>query len=137
VAVLASPAARSRRVAGFWPLLGNRGAQTVTCGALLGLDGVSPSRCSRDPRPYGRGISPPDRRAGVDVEWSLRLDTLSGVMILVVTIVRDGHVSIPSATWRTIPVSRASWPISSLFTFSCWRWSRQRLRATVFRLKVG
>ena len=52
------------------------------------------------------------------VEWALRLDTLSAVMVAMVTgrLVR-WSTSIPSATWRTTSRSRASWPICQLFTF--------------------
>jgi NADH-quinone oxidoreductase subunit L len=78
-------------IAGFFGrAVGNRGAQIVTCGALLAamalgivlfrdilaLDGARVV-------PIATWIA----AGGVDVEWSLRLDTLSGVMILVVTIV--------------------------------------------------
>src|SRR5689334_13959323 len=78
-------------IAGFFGrVLGNRGAQIVTCGALL-LSMVLAI-------PLFRAILGQDgaqvvhlatwiAAGGVDVEWSLRLDTLSGVMILVVTIV--------------------------------------------------
>jgi NADH-quinone oxidoreductase subunit L len=78
-------------IAGFFGrTIGARGAQIVTCGALL-LSMVLAI-------PLFRGILDQDgaqvvhlatwiAAGGVDVEWSLRLDTLSGVMILVVTIV--------------------------------------------------
>ncbi len=70
--------------------IGDRGAQLVTCGALL-LSAVLGILLFRDilasegPRviPLATWIV----AGGVDVTWSLRLDTLSGVMILVVTIV--------------------------------------------------
>src|SRR5262249_18302878 len=74
----------------FGRAIGDRGAQIVTCSALL----VSMALAI----PLFRGILGQDSAqivpvaqwivaGGVDVEWSLRLDTLSGVMILVVTIV--------------------------------------------------
>src|ERR1700693_3127054 len=83
-------------IAGFFGrAIGDRGAQIVTCGALL-LSMVLAI-------PLFRAILAQDGAqvvhlatwivaGGVDVEWSLRLDTLSGVMILVVTIVSAmGH----------------------------------------------
>ena len=78
-------------VAGFFGRwIGDRGAQIVTCGALLASMVLA--------IPLFRAILAQDgaqvvhlatwiAAGGVDVEWSLRLDTLSGVMILVVTIV--------------------------------------------------
>ena len=78
-------------IAGFFGrVIGDRGAQLVTCGALL-LSAVLGILLFRDilasegPRviPLASWIV----AGGVDVTWSLRLDTLSGVMILVVTIV--------------------------------------------------
>jgi NADH-quinone oxidoreductase subunit L len=78
-------------IAGFFGrLIGDRGAQAVTCGALLASMVLAV--------PVFRDILAADGAqvvplwtwivaGGVDVEWSLRLDTLSGVMILVVTIV--------------------------------------------------
>jgi NADH-quinone oxidoreductase subunit L len=78
-------------IAGFFGrAIGDRGAQLVTCGALL-LSAVLGILLFRDilasdgPRviPLASWIV----AGGVDVTWSLRLDTLSGVMILVVTIV--------------------------------------------------
>ena len=78
-------------IAGFFGrVIGDRGAQLVTCGALL-LSAVLGILLFRDiltsegPRviPLASWII----AGGVDVTWSLRLDTLSGVMILVVTIV--------------------------------------------------
>jgi len=78
-------------IAGFFGrAIGDRGAQLVTCGALLisAVLGIL----------LFRGILAQDgaqvihlanwiAAGGVDVEWSLRLDTLSGVMIVVVTCV--------------------------------------------------
>ncbi len=76
-------------LAGFFGrAIGDRGAQFVTCGALcasavlailvfrdiLGHDGAQVVH-----------IATWIAAGGVDVEWSLRLDTLSGVMLLVVT----------------------------------------------------
>jgi NADH-quinone oxidoreductase subunit L len=78
-------------MAGFFGrVIGDRGAQLVTCGALLlsAVFGILLFRdilASEGPRviPLASWIV----AGGVDVTWSLRLDTLSGVMILVVTIV--------------------------------------------------
>ena len=77
-------------IAGFFGrVIGDRGAQLVTCGALL-LSAVLGILLFRDilsnegPRviPLASWIV----AGGVDVAWSLRLDTLSGVMIVVVTV---------------------------------------------------
>ena len=78
-------------IAGFFGrVIGDRGAQLVTCGALLlaaalGIPLFRDILASDGPRviPLAAWII----AGGVDVTWSLRLDTLSGVMILVVTIV--------------------------------------------------
>ena len=78
-------------IAGFFGrVIGDRGAQLVTCGALLlaaalGIPLFRDILASDSPRviPLASWII----ADGVDVTWSLRLDTLSGVMILVVTIV--------------------------------------------------
>src|SRR6516225_9789883 len=74
----------------FGRVIGDRGAQLVTCGALLlaaalGIPLFRDILASDGPRviPLATWIV----AGGVDVTWSLRLDTLSGVMILVVTIV--------------------------------------------------
>ena len=78
-------------IAGFFGrVIGDRGAQLVTCGALL-LSAVLGCFLFRDILgsdevrviPLARWIV----AGGVDVSWSLRLDTLSGVMIVVVTVV--------------------------------------------------
>ncbi|HTZ34403.1 MAG TPA: NADH-quinone oxidoreductase subunit L [Stellaceae bacterium] len=78
-------------IAGFFGrVIGDRGAQLVTCGALL-LSALFGILVFRDI--MGHSAPQIDTLAtwivagGVDVSWSLRLDTLSGVMILVVTIV--------------------------------------------------
>src|ERR1700736_90092 len=78
-------------IAGFFGrVIGDRGAQLVTCGALLlsavlGLFLFRDILASEGPRviPLATWIV----AGGVDVVWSLRLDTLSGVMIVVVTVV--------------------------------------------------
>jgi len=78
-------------IAGFFGrVIGDRGAQLVTCGALL-LSAVLGCFLFRDILgsdevrviPLASWIV----AGGVDVAWSLRLDTLSGVMIVVVTVV--------------------------------------------------
>src|SRR5271170_3625674 len=78
-------------VAGFFGrAIGDRGAQIVTCGALLVsmVLGVLLFReiLAQD-APQVESLATWIAAGGVDVAWSLRLDTLSGVMILVVTIV--------------------------------------------------
>jgi NADH-quinone oxidoreductase subunit L len=79
-------------IAGFLGrAIGDRFAQLVTCGALLLSMALGIALFftvilpSQGPQivPIARWIS----AGGVDVDWSLRLDTLSGVMILVVTVV--------------------------------------------------
>ena len=78
-------------IAGFFGrAIGDRGAQLVTCGALLlsAVLGILLFRqilASETPQiiPLASWIV----SGGVDVGWSLRLDTLTGVMIVVVTVV--------------------------------------------------
>jgi NADH-quinone oxidoreductase subunit L len=78
-------------IAGFFGrAIGDRGAQIVTCGALLlsmllGLVLFAEILDQGSTRivPLVTWIA----AGGVDVAWSLRLDTLSGVMIVAVTIV--------------------------------------------------
>ena len=74
----------------FGRAIGDRGVQIVTCGAVciaavLGIFVFREILASSGPQvvPIADWIS----AGGVDVAWSIRLDTLSGVMILVVTIV--------------------------------------------------
>src|SRR5215475_11891372 len=78
-------------IAGFFGrAIGDRGAQLVTCGALL-LSAVLGLFLFRDILASGEARVMPLASwivaGGVDVVWSLRLDTLSGVMIVVVTVV--------------------------------------------------
>jgi NADH-quinone oxidoreductase subunit L len=78
-------------IAGFFGrVIGDRGAQLVTCGALLlsaalAIPLFHDILASDGPRviPLASWIV----AGGVDVAFSLRLDTLSGVMIVVVTVV--------------------------------------------------
>src|SRR5579884_2861704 len=74
----------------FGRAIGDRASQAVTCGGLLlsmvlGFFLFSQIMGQEGPQivPIAAWIT----AGGVDVEWALRLDTLSGVMILVVTIV--------------------------------------------------
>jgi NADH-quinone oxidoreductase subunit L len=78
-------------IAGFFGrAIGDRASQVVTCGALLlsvalGI-AMFPDILRQESAqivPIATWIS----AGGVEVDWALRLDTLSGVMILVVTIV--------------------------------------------------
>jgi NADH-quinone oxidoreductase subunit L len=115
-------------IAGFFGrAIGDRGAQIVTCGALilsmlLGLVLFAEILDQGSTRivPLVTWIA----AGGVDVQWSLRLDTLSGVMIVAVTIV-SAMVHIYSIGYMAhdpgIPRFMA---YLSLFTFSCWPWSR-------------
>ncbi len=78
-------------IAGFFGrVIGDRGAQLVTCGALL-LSAVLGILLFRQILASGTPQIIPLASwivsGGVDVSWSLRLDTLSGVMIVVVTVV--------------------------------------------------
>jgi NADH-quinone oxidoreductase subunit L len=78
-------------IAGFFGrAIGDRGSQLITCGALLlsavlGIFLFHDILATEEVRviPLASWIV----AGGVDVSWSLRLDTLSGVMIVVVTIV--------------------------------------------------
>ena len=78
-------------VAGFCGrTIGDRAAQLITCGALVAsmvlgilLFRAILAQSGAQVVPIANWIT----AGGVDVDWSLRLDTLSGVMILVVTIV--------------------------------------------------
>jgi NADH-quinone oxidoreductase subunit L len=108
-------------IAGFFGrAIGDRGAQIVTCGALL-LSMVLAVPLFREILAQDAAQVVPlatwIAAGGVDVEWSLRLDTLSGVMILVVTIV-SAMVHIYSVGYmaedRSIPRFMA---YLSLFTF--------------------
>jgi NADH-quinone oxidoreductase subunit L len=78
-------------IAGFFGrVIGDRGSQVVTCGALV-LSAIFGIVLFRDimgqSAPHVQTLMTWIAAGGVDVAWSLRLDTLSGVMILVVTIV--------------------------------------------------
>jgi NADH-quinone oxidoreductase subunit L len=78
-------------IAGFFGrTIGDRGSQLVTCGALL-LSAVLGVLLFRDILATEEVRVIPLTSwivaGGVDVVWSLRLDTLSGVMIVVVTVV--------------------------------------------------
>jgi NADH-quinone oxidoreductase subunit L len=76
-------------IAGFFgKAIGDRGAQLVTCGALLicaALGLVLFSQILGQQNAQVIHIATWIAAGGVDVAWSLRLDTLSGVMIVVVT----------------------------------------------------
>ena len=78
-------------VAGFFGrALGDRGAQWVTSGALLLAAALGILLFREILAGDGVRVVPLARwivAGGVDVGWAIRLDTLSGVMILVVTIV--------------------------------------------------
>jgi NADH-quinone oxidoreductase subunit L len=90
VAVVFLPLAAAIIAGFFGRAIGDRGSQLVTCGALLAAAALGVVLF-----PHILALPEPDViplfrwivAGGVDVTWSLRLDTLSGVMILVVTIV--------------------------------------------------
>jgi NADH-quinone oxidoreductase subunit L len=78
-------------IAGFFGrAIGDRGAQLVTCGALL-LAAALGTLLFRDilaqEGPRVITLTSWIVAGGVNVNWAIRLDTLSGVLILVVTIV--------------------------------------------------
>ena len=90
VAVVFLPLAAAIIAGFFGRAIGDRGSQIVTCGALLisaalGILVFRDILATDGPRviPLVTWIA----AGGVDVAWSIRLDTLSGIMILVVTIV--------------------------------------------------
>ncbi len=78
-------------IAGFFGrAIGDRGAQIVTCGALILAMVLAIPLFHEILAQSGAQVVPIAAwivAGGVDVQWSLRLDTLSGVMILVVTTV--------------------------------------------------
>jgi NADH-quinone oxidoreductase subunit L len=78
-------------IAGFFGrVIGNRGSQVVTCGGLLlsAVCGIIVFHGMLEQAgPQVTTIATWISGGGVDVAWSLRVDTLSAVMILVVTIV--------------------------------------------------
>src|SRR6516225_7790833 len=90
VAVVFLPLVASIIVGFFGRAIGDRGSQLITCGALL-LAAVLGIFAFRDILATGETRVIPlvswIVAGGVDVAWSLRLDTLSGVMIVVVTVV--------------------------------------------------
>jgi NADH-quinone oxidoreductase subunit L len=77
-------------IAGFFGrAIGDRGAQLVTCSAVI-LSAVLAWPLFWEILSAGRHVVPLAPfivSGGIDVEWSLRLDTLSGVMIVAVTLV--------------------------------------------------
>src|SRR5437763_2122855 len=78
-------------IAGFFGrVIGDRGARLVTCGALV-LSAILGIPLFREILAQEHAQIVPlvtwIAAGGVDVQWSLRLDTLSGVMIVAVTIV--------------------------------------------------
>ncbi len=84
------PLLASAIVGFFGRTIGDRGSQVVTCGALLlsAICGIFVFRgIMEQSGPQVQTLATWIAAGGVDVAWSLRLDTLSGVMILVVTIV--------------------------------------------------
>jgi NADH-quinone oxidoreductase subunit L len=89
-AVVFLPLVASIVVGFFGRAIGDRGSQLITCGALL-LAAVLGIFVFRDILAIGEAQVIPLTSwivaGGVDVAWSLRLDTLSGVMIVVVTVV--------------------------------------------------
>jgi NADH-quinone oxidoreductase subunit L len=90
VAVVFLPLLAAVIVGFFGRAIGDRGSQLITCGALL-LSAMLGYFLFRDILTAEEARVIPLANwivaGGVDVSWSLRLDTLSGVMILVVTIV--------------------------------------------------
>ncbi|HUC11523.1 MAG TPA: NADH-quinone oxidoreductase subunit L [Stellaceae bacterium] len=90
VAVVFLPLAAAVVVGFFGRAIGDRGSQVITCGALLAAAALGIALFRDILAMTGPQIIPLYRwivAGGIDVTWSLRLDTLSGVMILVVTII--------------------------------------------------
>jgi NADH-quinone oxidoreductase subunit L len=90
VAVVFLPLVAAIIVGFFGRAIGDRGSQLITCGALLlaaalGIFVFRDILATDEARiiPLANWIV----AGGVDVAWSIRLDTLSGVMIVVVTVV--------------------------------------------------
>ena len=78
-------------IAGFFMrVIGDRGSQLITCGAMC-LSGALSIPVFLDimaaPSPQIIPLAQWIIAGGVDVDWSLRLDTLSGVMLVTVSIV--------------------------------------------------
>jgi NADH-quinone oxidoreductase subunit L len=90
VAIVFLPLAAAIIAGFFGRAIGDRGAQLVTCGALL-IAAALGILVFRDTVAAGGSQVIPLARwivaGGVDVSWAIRLDTLSAVMILVVTVV--------------------------------------------------
>ncbi|HTV44540.1 MAG TPA: NADH-quinone oxidoreductase subunit L [Stellaceae bacterium] len=78
-------------IAGFFGRqIGDRGAQLVTCGALLLAAALSIPlflQILAASHPLVTPLASWIVSGGVDVSWAIRLDTLSGVMIVTVTVV--------------------------------------------------
>jgi NADH-quinone oxidoreductase subunit L len=90
VAIVFLPLAAAVIAGFFGRAIGDRGSQLVTCGALLAsaaLGIVLFPHILAMPEPQIIPLFQWIVAGGVDVTWSIRLDTLSGVMILVVTVV--------------------------------------------------
>jgi NADH-quinone oxidoreductase subunit L len=90
VAIVFLPLAAAVIAGFFGRAIGDRGSQLVTCGALLAaaaLGIVLFPHILAMPEPQIIPLFQWIVAGGVSVTWSIRLDTLSGVMILVVTIV--------------------------------------------------
>src|SRR6266705_5447172 len=90
VAVVFLPLIGAAIIGFFGRAIGDRGSQLITCGALLvsaalGIFVFRDILATETVRviPLATWIV----AGGVDVSWSVRLDTLSGVMIVVVTVV--------------------------------------------------
>ena len=52
------------------------------------------------------------------IDWALRIDTLTAVMLVVVGTISALVTSTPSGTWRRIHTARVSFAYLSLFTFA-------------------
>ena len=89
----------------FGPWIKERGAQIVTCGAML-LSALAGLVIFNDVALNHQPVTVPlftwMVSGGFEVDWALRFDTLTAVMIVVVTV-----------------VSCALWPISACSPSSC------------------
>ena len=105
-------------------VIGDRPAQIVTCAALLiaaaSVDlRLRPHRLRCRERCWSSPLFSWIDSGTLDINWSLRVDTLTAVMLIVVTGV-SSMVHVYSVGYMAEdPRSRASWPISACSPSSC------------------
>ena len=110
-------------IAGFFGrIIGDRAAQLVTCALMLVSMALSilvfiDVALGGNPRTVE--LFTWFQSGALDVSWALRVDTLTAVMLIVVTVVSSMVHVYSVATCRTIIRSRASWPICRCSPSSC------------------